>query len=121
MSATLCVASRPLLPRPRARWRSLAEGPALTALALLLHPSLLSRPPHLPPPHARLDLAAALSSSPPPPPSPRPLLSLAPRVRPHQEREKLKALQKSIEASKAHLAELEKSHGELEASIGKKN
>ncbi|KPV71952.1 uncharacterized protein RHOBADRAFT_65740 [Rhodotorula graminis WP1] len=37
------------------------------------------------------------------------------------EREKLKALQKSIEASKAHLAELEKSHGELEASIGKKN
>merc|ERR1711939_338058 len=36
------------------------------------------------------------------------------------EREKLKALKKSIEASKAHLAELEKSHGELEASIGGK-
>ncbi|BGP43406.1 ATPase inhibitor [Rhodotorula kratochvilovae] len=34
------------------------------------------------------------------------------------EREKLKALRKSIEASKAHLAELEKSHGELEASLG---
>ncbi|GAA6055241.1 hypothetical protein JCM3770_001502 [Rhodotorula araucariae] len=33
------------------------------------------------------------------------------------EREKLKALKKSIEASKAHLAELEKSHGELEQSL----
>ncbi|GJN93993.1 hypothetical protein Rhopal_007056-T1 [Rhodotorula paludigena] len=35
------------------------------------------------------------------------------------EKEKLANLRKSIEASKAHLAELEKSHNELEKSIGK--
>ena len=36
-----------------------------------------------------------------------------------QEREKLKALRKSIEASKAHLAELENQHKTLEASLPK--
>ncbi|GAA5959324.1 hypothetical protein JCM3765_006561 [Sporobolomyces pararoseus] len=35
------------------------------------------------------------------------------------EREKLKALRKSIEASKAHLAELENQHKTLEASLPK--
>ncbi|GAA5866430.1 hypothetical protein JCM8547_000623 [Rhodosporidiobolus lusitaniae] len=34
------------------------------------------------------------------------------------EREKLKALRKSIEASKAHLDELQKQHDTLETSIG---
>ncbi|GAA6062960.1 hypothetical protein JCM10212_005350 [Sporobolomyces blumeae] len=37
------------------------------------------------------------------------------------EREKLKALRKSIEASKAHLQELEKQHSTLEASLPKEN
>lgn len=34
-----------------------------------------------------------------------------------QEREKLKALKKSIEASKEHLQQLEKDHQALEASV----
>lgn len=36
------------------------------------------------------------------------------------EREKLKALQKSIEASKAHLSQLEKDASALESSLNKK-
>lgn len=74
--------------------------------APLTHP-LAARSPSPPPRTVRPSSA----QRPPRDPRPGPL---------EQEREKLKALKKSIEASKAHLAELEKSHGELEASIGGK-
>lgn len=83
MSATLCVASPPLLPRLCARWRSLADGPALTALLVLLYLDSLSttapvpaaRPPQprrrplLLPTSPSLFSSAPLARAPPPPSS----------------------------------------------------
>ena len=59
--------------------------------------------------------ALARRNSPQPPPH---LADAPPPSRP-QEQEKMKALRKSIEASKKHLEQLEKDHAELEKSIKK--
>ncbi|PRQ71135.1 hypothetical protein AAT19DRAFT_10675 [Rhodotorula toruloides] len=113
----------------KVRLRSLAERTRLLVETL---PSLLSRLERADPYYARLQqgqptkplLASLVARSSEGMPSGHSQSSFNKREKAQEEayvrdaeREKLKALRKSIEASKAHLEELESQHKDLEASI----